>query len=83
MLRFCRKQFVDGVIIIKQKVPRDVKVGKLLKRRKTVDFIDSYIFRPKDLGKTFEFFDEADILKRYPLCFEKVDPQASEKKVEK
>jgi hypothetical protein len=58
MLKFDRKQFRSGVMIVKEPETIDGVVGEKV-----------YGFRPNDKGKTFEFIDESYILSKYAIAF--------------
>lgn len=55
------QQFVRGVIVVRESRRTDSGIeGKAL------------ALKPEDIGKRFEFWNEEDILKRYPRRFERV-----------
>lgn len=50
----------------------DDKGGKIVKSKEVEAMIEKeYTLSPKDIGKKFDFNDEAQILKKYPVSFKK------------
>jgi len=57
MLRFIRPSFKSGIMVV-----REVVAGQTY----------GYTFRPTDKGSEFAFQDDAQVLAKYPSCFEAV-----------
>jgi len=72
-LKFSRKGFKTGVCLVEFLVPGEEEVevaGKM--EKKVVDVPTVLMLKPSDLGKDFEFPDEAAVLAKYPVLFKKV-----------
>jgi hypothetical protein len=67
MLKFYRKAFKTGVMVIKEQ--RDT--GKKDEAGKPIIEVKAISLKPSDMGKSFEFWNEAEILKKYPHSFSK------------
>lgn len=58
MLKFDRKSFKSGMMIVKEPEGEGEKV---------------YTFKPSDKGKSFSFLDEVYVLNKYPVLFSAVE----------
>lgn len=71
-LKFVRKGFKSGVckvIEMVQTEKEELVAGAVVK--KLVDEPVLLLLKPSDLGKSFEFKNEAAVLANYPVLFEK------------
>lgn len=71
-LKFVRKGFKSGlckVVEMVQVEKEEMVAGEKVK--KLVDEPSVLLLKPSDLGKSFEFKNEAEVLKNYPVLFQK------------
>ena len=69
MLKFNRKEFKSGTMIIEDRVAKKDDKGKEIKGEYDVKKV---LLRTSDKGKDLEFSDEDHVLKKYPSFFKKV-----------
>lgn len=67
-----KQTFYEDVLGVDGKPQIDEKGGKVVKAvEKEGVYEKTYSFKVKDIGQKFEFANEADVLKRYPVSFKK------------